>query len=170
MTKVLCGASRPIHFKGVATIVAKLFNLVCPDRAYFGQKDAQQVAVIRRMVRDLDFDLQVVVCPTVREADGLAMSSRNAYLTPAQRTEAVVISQSLAEAQEQVGRGERNAAAIIEMMTARIEAKSDGAIDYIAVVDARTLDRVDTLQGEIIVAVAVQFGKSRLIDNIQVEV
>lgn len=170
MTRVLCGTSRPIHFRGVATIVAKLFNLVCPNRAYFGQKDAQQVAVIRQMVRDLDFDLEVVVCSTVREADGLAMSSRNAYLTPEQRADAVVISQSLTEAQEQIGRGERNAATIIEMMTERINSKPDAAIDYIAVVDAQTLGRVDTLQDEIIIAVAVQFGKSRLIDNIQIEV
>ncbi len=170
MTRVLCGTSRPIHFRGVATIVAKLFNLVCPDRAYFGQKDAQQVAVIRQMVRDLDFDLEVVVCSTVREADGLAMSSRNAYLTPEQRADAVVISQSLTEVQEQIGRGERNAATIIKMMTERINSKPEAAIDYIAVVDAQTLGQVETLKGEIIIAVAVQFGKSRLIDNIQIKV
>ncbi len=170
MTQLLCGASRPVHFRGVATIVAKLFNLVSPDRAYFGQKDAQQVVVIRRMVRDLDFDLKIVVCPTVREADGLAMSSRNAYLTAEQRTEAVVISQTLTEAQEQVGRGERSAAAIIEMMTERIASKPNAAIDYISAVDAETLEKVETLQGKIIVAVAVQFVKSRLIDNIQIEV
>lgn len=170
ITKVLCGTARPIHFRGVATIVAKFFNLFCPDRAYFGQKDAQQAAVIRQMARDLDFSSQIVVCPTVREADGLAMSSRNAYLTPDQRADAVVISQSLAKAQEEVGRGQRDAAALIEMMTERINSKPDAIIDYIAVVDAQTLSRVETLRGEILIAVAVQFGKSRLIDNIQIEV
>ncbi len=170
MTRVLCGVSRPIHFRGVATIVTKLFNLVCPHRAYFGQKDAQQVAVIRKMVQDLNFDIEVVACPTVREADGLAMSSRNAYLTPTQRADAVVISQSLAEAQARVGRGERKAATLIEMIASRIQTKPDAVIDYISVVDARTMVPLDTLEGEVLIAAAVHFGRSRLIDNVQIEV
>lgn len=170
ITKTLCGASRPVHFRGVATIVAKLFNLVNPDRAYFGQKDAQQVAVIQQMAQDLDFDLQVVVCPTVREPDGLAMSSRNAYLTPAQRAEAVVLAASLAAAREKIHRGERQAAAITEMIATQINAKQHAVIDYIEVVDAATMAHVESLHGKIMIAVAVQFGKSRLIDNIQIEV
>jgi len=170
MAQVLCGQSRPTHFRGVTTIVAKLFHLVAPDRAYFGQKDAQQVAVIQQMVRDLDFDLQVVICPTVRETDGLAMSSRNTYLSPRQRAEAVVLSKSLFEAREVIAGGERRAGAVAQGIKVRISEVPDAVIDYIAVVDARTLADLDTLTGEVLIAVAARFGGTRLIDNIRVAV
>ena len=170
MTKALCGRSRPIHFRGVTTIVSKLFHLVTPDRAYFGQKDAQQVAVIKQMTKDLDFATEVVVCPTVREADGLAMSSRNAYLSPQHRKDAVVLSKSLFEAREMVTGGTRQAATIHQRISERICAVPDAVIDYVSVVDAVTLADLKTLRGEILIAVAVKLGGTRLIDNIQVEV
>lgn len=170
MTGVLCGASRPSHFRGVTTIVAKLFHLAAPDRAYFGQKDAQQVAVIEQMVQDLDFDIQVVICPTVREPDGLAMSSRNSYLSSRHRADAVVLSQALFEAQELIANGERRAGTVIRQIEARIHAVQDAVIDYVALVDARTLVDVETLSGEILIAVAVKLGDTRLIDNIRIEV
>ncbi len=170
MTQVLCGRSRPTHFRGVTTIVTKLFHLVTPDKAYFGQKDAQQVAVIQQMVRDLDFDLQVVVCPIEREADGLAMSSRNTYLSSRHRSEAVVLSQSLAEAQHMIEGGERQASAIIRRIREKIEAVQDAVIDYVSVVDADTLADLQTLEGEILIALAVKFDKTRLIDNIRITV
>ncbi len=170
MTQVLCGRSRPTHFRGVTTIVAKLFHLVTPDKAYFGQKDAQQAAVIQQMVRDLDFDLQVVVCPIQRETDGLAMSSRNTYLSPRHRSDAVVLSQSLVEAQHMIESGERSASAVTRFIRARIGAVQDAVIDYVSVVDADTLADLQTLDGEILIALAVKFGKTRLIDNIRITV
>jgi pantoate--beta-alanine ligase len=170
MTQVLCGRSRPTHFKGVTTIVAKLLNLVTPERAYFGQKDAQQARVIQQMVRDLDVDVQVVVCPIVRESDGLAMSSRNAYLTGRQRKDAVVLNQALREAAACVADGERSAAVIKALIERQIQTVEAAAIDYVAVVDADTLEVVDTLSGNILIAVAVAFGKSRLLDNIRIEI
>jgi pantoate--beta-alanine ligase len=170
MSQGLCGKSRPVHFRGVATIVTKLFHLVAPDRAYFGQKDAQQVAIIQRMVKDLNFDLEVVVCPTVREADGLAMSSRNAYLSPQHRADAVALSQSLFEARDMISKGERQAEAIRQHIESNIHAVPDAVIDYIAIVDALTLSDVSWLDGETLIALAVQLGGTRLIDNIRIRV
>lgn len=170
MSRVLCGKSRPAHFRGVTTIVTKLFHLVAPDRAYFGQKDAQQVAIIQQMVKDLDFDLEVVICPTVREADGLAMSSRNTYLSPQHRADAMALSQSLFEAQDMISKGERRAEAILQRIESNIRAVPDAVIDYIAIVDAQTLSDVSWLDGETLVALAVKLGGTRLIDNIRIRV
>jgi pantoate--beta-alanine ligase len=169
ITQVLCGKSRPTHFRGVTTVVAKLFHMVAPDRAYFGQKDAQQAAVIRQMVRDLNFDLQVVVCPIQREADGLAMSSRNTYLSPQQRDDAAILYRSLCEAarQIQVG-GQRSAKAVVQSIKKRIGAVPYAVIDYVEVVKADDLTALETLDGEILIALAVKFGHTRLIDNLQV--
>ena len=166
ITQVLCAKSRPTHFRGVTTVVSKLFHLVAPHRAYFGQKDAQQVAVIQQMVKDLAFDLAIVVCPIVREADGLAMSSRNANLSPRHRSDAVVLSRSLKEARRMIAGGERDPAVIIRRMERYIRAVPEAEIDYVAVVDARSLADMETLKGEVLVAVAVKFGTTRLIDNL----
>ncbi len=170
MTQVMCGRSRPTHFRGVTTIVAKLFNLVAPDRAYFGQKDAQQVAVICKMAHDLDFDLQVVVCPIVREDDGLAMSSRNTYLTANQRKHAPALYRSLQMASEMISNGERSASAVQNAIESQINAAEEAVIDYITLVNAQTMEEVHTLEGEILIALAVKFGATRLIDNIRVTV
>jgi pantoate--beta-alanine ligase len=170
LTQGLCGRSRPTFFRGVATVVAKLFHLVAPDRAYFGQKDAQQAAVIKQMVRDLDFELEVVVCPIVRESDGLAMSSRNAYLTPQQRADAPALNRALRAAEKQIAAGERRAAVIKAGIETRIQAVAEAVIDYVEVVDADTLAVRDTIAGNILIAMAVTLGKTRLIDNIQIEV
>lgn len=165
LTKGLCGKTRPIHFRGVCTVVGKLFNIVHPDRAYFGQKDAQQLAVIRRMVRDLNFDIEIVGCPIVREADGLAMSSRNTYLNEEERKAALVLSQVVRLGEELVEAGEKNAAVIKEKMIAHIEAEPLAKIDYVEIVDAQSLEPVSEIQGEILAAMAVYIGKTRLIDN-----
>ena len=171
ITRVLCGKSRPTHFRGVTTVVAKLFNLVAPDRAYFGQKDAQQVAVIRQMVRDMDFDLQVVVCPIQREADGLAMSSRNTYLSPRQRADAVILYNALCEVERQIREeGQRSAGAVAESIEKRIGAVPDAVIDYVEVVSSDDLTPISILEGEILIALAVKFGKTRLIDNLQLKI
>jgi pantoate--beta-alanine ligase len=171
ITRVLCGKSRPTHFRGVTTVVAKLFHMVAPDRAYFGQKDAQQVAVIKQMVRDLDFDLQVVVCPILREADGLAMSSRNTYLSPPHRMQAVILYRSLTEAARQIHEnGERSAAAIVQTIKEMIGTAPDAVIDYVEAVNADDLTALKTLQGDILIALAVKFGKTRLIDNILIKI
>lgn len=165
LTKGLCGKTRPIHFRGVCTVVGKLFNIVHPDRAYFGQKDAQQLAVIRRMVRDLNFDIEIVGCPIVREADGLAMSSRNTYLNEEERKAALVLSQAVRLGEELVEAGEKNAAVIKEKMIAHIEAEPLAKTDYVEIVDAQSLEPVSEIQGEILAAMAVYIGKTRLIDN-----
>lgn len=170
MTKGLCGVSRPVFFRGITTVVTKLFNIVAPDRAYFGQKDAQQAAVIRQMVRDLDFDLEVVVCPTVRESDGLAMSSRNSYLSPRQRSDATVVSQALFEAKAAIDGGERQACVVMDQIKNQIKGVQEAVIDYVAVVDAKTLADLDTLHGEVLIAVAIDLGDTRLIDNIAIEI
>lgn len=170
MVKALCGASRPGHFRGVTTIVAKLFHLAAPHRAYFGEKDAQQVTVIKQMARDLDFDLQVVACPTVRESDGLAMSSRNSYLSDHQRKEAVVISKSLFEARDMINAGETSAQKVVDHIESRISAVDLAVIDYVAVVDANTLAELDLLTDQILIAVAAKFGRTRLIDNIRIDI
>ena len=169
LSKGLCGASRPGHFRGVTTVVAKLFNIVGPDRAYFGQKDAQQAAVIKRMARDLDMGVEIVVMPIVREADGLAMSSRNAYLSAREREEAILLSRGLAEAERLFEGGERRAAALVEAVRKTIAQAPDAKVDYIEAVDAETLERVEMIRGRTLLAVAVFVGKTRLIDNAVLE-
>jgi|UniRef100_A0A7C3UUP5 pantoate--beta-alanine ligase len=165
LTEGLCGRSRPGHFQGVTTVVGKLFNIVMPDISVFGQKDAQQAFVIKRMVRDLNLPVKIIVAPTVREKDGLAMSSRNIYLTPKEREEAVVLYRSLMMAKEMIEKGERNPNLIIGKMREMIE-ETSGKIDYISIVDTKELREVDLIKGEVLIALAVYFGKARLIDNI----
>ncbi len=162
------GASRPGHFRGVATVVARLFELVRPDRAYFGQKDAQQLLVIRKMVADLDMNMEVVAVPTVREPDGLAMSSRNTYLNPEERKQAAVLYQALTLAQKLYGEGERDAAAIRKQMTALIQQQPLADIDYISIAAAETLDELDELKPLTLISMAVRIGDTRLIDNVVV--
>lgn len=165
LTKGLCGKTRPTHFRGVCTVVSKLFNIVAPDRAYFGQKDAQQLAVIRRMVRDLNFDLEIVGCPIVREADGLAKSSRNTYLSEAERKAAVILHKGLVEGENLLKSGETDAAKIVDAIKGKIESEPLAKIDYVEVVDWNTLKPIEKVQGEVLAAVAVYIGKTRLIDN-----
>ena len=169
LTTELCGKTRPIHFRGVQTVVLKLFHIVTPDRAYFGQKDAQQLAVIRRMVKDLNVDTQIIGCPIIREADGLAKSSRNTYLSTEERQAALVLSRSLKAGKALVDAGETNAAAIKSAITAELEKEPLAKIDYVDVVDFDTITPVETLDGSILVAIAVYIGKTRLIDNFIVE-
>jgi pantoate--beta-alanine ligase len=160
------GASRPGHFRGVATVVAKLFNIVQPDRAYFGQKDAQQLVVIKKMVADLNMDLEIVGVPTVREPDGLAMSSRNIYLNPEERKAALVLYQALTLAQKLWSQGEKDAQAIRQKMTGLIQKQPLAHIDYISIADAETLDELDIVKPPAIVSLAVKIGRTRLIDNV----
>ena len=168
LTDRLCGASRPGHFDGVATVVAKLFHIVEPDRAYFGLKDAQQVAVVERMVRDLHFPVEIIPCPTVREKDGLAVSSRNVYLSKEEREQATVLSAGLREVAEKVQAGEMTRSRqVIDYLQGRISSKPLARIDYVDVLTYPDLTPVDALQGQrILVAVAVHFGSTRLIDNV----
>ena len=165
LTDVLCGKSRPVHFRGVCTVVSKLFNIVAPDRAYFGEKDAQQLAVIRRMVRDLNFDIEIVGCPIIREADGLAKSSRNTYLSEEERKAALILSRSLELAKDALANGERNADRIREIISENIKTEPLSRIDYVEVSDLFTLERQDIIKSDILVAIAVYIGKTRLIDN-----
>lgn len=165
ITAELCGRTRPTHFRGVCTIVAKLFNIAMPDRAYFGQKDAQQLAVIRKMVRELDFDLEIVACPIVREADGLAKSSRNTYLNAAERKAALVLSRAVELGSRLAAGGERDADKITAAMRALIEEEPLARIDYVKAVDADTIRPLSRLQGRSLVALAVYIGSTRLIDN-----
>mgnify|MGYP006351502963 FL=1 len=164
-TELLCGAVRPVHFRGVCTVVGKLFNIVTPDRAYFGQKDAQQLATIRRFVRDLNFGLEIVPCPIVREADGLAKSSRNTYLSPVERKAALILSKSLALGKKAVDEGERDASKVVSIITESLQTEPLARIDYVEVVDFENIQRVETISGETLVAIAVYIGKTRLIDN-----
>lgn len=164
-TELLCGAVRPIHFRGVCTVVGKLFNIVCPDRAYFGQKDAQQLATIKRFVRDLDFDIEIVPCPIVREDDGLAKSSRNTYLSAEERQAALILSKSLKKGKEAIENGERQAAAVINIIKENLQTEPLARIDYVEVVDFTNIQRVERIEGETLVAIAVYIGKTRLIDN-----
>ena len=166
LTKPLEGDSRPTHFRGVTTIVNKLFNIVRPTNAYFGQKDAQQALVIKKMAADLNMNLKVVVCSTVREPDGLAMSSRNVYLSPEQQKAAPVLYKSLLLAKDLFASGERNAAAILEQMTALIQKEPLAKIDYISISDTETLAELKTIKKSALVSMAVRFGNTRLIDNI----
>lgn len=169
MPKQLCGKTRPIHFRGVCTVVSKLFNIVTPDKAFFGQKDAQQLAIIRQMVRDLSYGIEIVGCPIVREADGLAKSSRNTYLSEAERQAALVLSESVFLGQKMVAEGETDANKIVTAMTEHIQAQPLAKIDYVSAVDGVTMDPVDRIAGTVLVAMAVYIGKTRLIDNFIVE-
>ena len=166
ITEVLCGADRPGHFDGVTTVVAKLFNIVQPDVAYFGQKDAQQALVICRMVKDLDFPLHIRICPTVREPDGLAVSSRNQYLNPTQRQEAPCLYKALTAARGAIVSGQRQCDAIIDQIRGIIESADQAKIDYIAIVDLEQLGGQRVIDRPVLIALAVQIGSARLIDNI----
>ncbi len=167
---VLCGRSRPGHFAGVATVVARLFEAVSPDKAYFGAKDFQQTVVVRRMVAERNMPVELVVCPTVREADGLAMSSRNAYLSADQRRQAAALSQALFRARDMIARDRPPAADVIGAVRRHLaEAAGDGRIDYVAVVDPTDLTDVQTTDRPVLIALAVSFGDTRLIDNVMVD-
>ena len=165
LTEELCGISRPIHFRGVCTVVSKLFHIVQPDRAYFGKKDAQQLAVIRHMVDDLNMNLEIIGCPIVREADGLAKSSRNTYLNDAERQAALVLSQAIAVGTELVRNGETNCDIILKQMKQHIEKEPLAKIDYVKMVDAETMQQIPLLDRPALCAMAVYIGKTRLIDN-----
>lgn len=169
LTKELCGLSRPVHFRGVCTVVTKLFNIVTPDRVYFGQKDAQQLAVIKRMVKDLNMPLTITGCPIIREEDGLAKSSRNTYLSPEERKAALVLSRSIFLGKEMVENGERDCKKILAAMTAEIEKEPLAKIDYVKIVDLDTMQQVEKIDRGILAAIAVYIGKTRLIDNFMYE-
>lgn len=169
LTEELCGLSRPVHFRGVCTVVSKLFHIVTPDRAYFGQKDAQQLAIIKRMVLDLNMDVEIIGCPIVREEDGLAKSSRNTYLSKEERQAALVLSKAVALGESLVKNGETDSKKIIGEMTALIEKEPLAKIDYIKVVDALTMHQIDAIDRPILCAMAVYIGKTRLIDNFMQE-
>ncbi|MCL5283018.1 MAG: pantoate--beta-alanine ligase [Planctomycetes bacterium] len=169
VSEPLCGRFRPGHFRGVATVCAKLFNIVGADRAFFGQKDAQQVAVIQRMVADLNMPLEIVVCPTVREPDGLAVSSRNQYLSPQERREATVICRSLQRSAELIRTGEKDAARITDQMREVLGQVSAFQVEYVSIVDAASLEDLPRVQGRVLIAVAGRLGSTRLIDNIVVD-
>lgn len=165
----LCGKSRPIHFRGVCTVVSKLFNIVSPDRAYFGQKDAQQLAIIKKMVKDLDFDIEIVGCPIIREEDGLAKSSRNTYLSPDERKAALFLSRAVRKGQEIISAGMESDSVLSEMRKV-IQAEPLARIDYVSMVDALTMQDVEKVDRDVLVAMAVYIGKTRLIDNFSFEV
>lgn len=169
LTGGLCGKTRPIHFRGVCTVVSKLFNIVVPDRAYFGQKDAQQLAVIRHMVSDLNFGIEIVGCPIIREEDGLAKSSRNTYLNEEERKAALILNKALTEGRKLVESGEKDADAVRRVITDKINTEPLAKIDYVEVVDWNTLETVEKIDGPILTAIAVYIGKTRLIDNFIVE-
>lgn len=169
LTSELCGLTRPTHFRGVCTIVSKFFNIVCPDRAYFGQKDAQQLAVIKRMARDMKYGIEVIGCPIVREEDGLAKSSRNTYLSAEERAAALCLSRAIFAGQAMVEQGERDVKTVLDAMRAIIEAEPLAKIDYVKMVDFNTIEQIDTISGSILCAIAVYIGKTRLIDNFILE-
>jgi len=170
LTEKLCGRSRPGHFRGVTTVVLKLFNLVQPHRAYFGEKDYQQLVVIKKMVSDLNLDLQIIGCPTVRESDGLAMSSRNAYLSPQERLSALCLSRSLAKAEELIRGGEKSPQSIINEISKVIEKEPGAKIDYVAVCHPETLGDLESIDSQALIALAVKIGPARLLDNRLVKV
>lgn len=171
LTDVLCGSKRPGHFDGVCLVVSKLFNIIQPDKAYFGQKDAQQVTVIKRMVRDLNFDVEIVVCPIVREVDGLAKSSRNVYLSQEERQAALVLSHSLEVAKNALENGERNASVLKAALLSCIVQEPLAEIDYVEIVDSESLQVLKgKITSSILIPVAVFIGKTRLIDNITYEI
>ena len=166
LTQGLCGKSRPTHFRGVTTVVAKLFNIVSPARAYFGQKDAQQLAVIAKMTYDLNMSVEIIPCPIVREPDGLAMSSRNVYLSADDRKQAIILYQSLTEAKELIKSGETSAHTVKEKITSMLSSKNSAIIDYVEIVDFGTLKPMEIIASPTLIALAVKFGNTRLIDNI----
>ncbi len=165
LTKELCGITRPTHFRGVCTVVNKLFNIVMPDRAYFGEKDAQQLAVIRRMVKDLNIPIEIIGCPIIREPDGLAKSSRNTYLSPEERKAALVLYKSISAGKQLVSSGEKRAEIIIQKMTEILTAEPLARIDYVKIVDAETMQPISEIDRPYLAAIAVYIGKTRLIDN-----
>ncbi len=169
ITEVMEGSARPGHFRGVSTVVLKLFNIIEPTKAYFGQKDAQQVTVIKKMVKDFNMNLEIITCPTVREADGLAMSSRNTYLSPEQRRAAPMLYQALLMAKERAAQGEWDAVAIRKEMTRLIQKESLADIEYISIADNETLKEIHRIKYPALVSMAVKFGRTRLIDNIVLE-
>ncbi|MGN0331624.1 MAG: pantoate--beta-alanine ligase [Lachnospiraceae bacterium] len=169
LSETLCGKTRPIHFQGVCTVVSKLFHIVAPDRAYFGQKDAQQLAIIRKMVKDLNFDLEIVGCPIVREEDGLAKSSRNTYLNEEERKAALCLSKAVKKGQKVIHTG-CEAKEVLDEMKRIIEVEPLARIDYVSMVDALTMQPVDSVENDVLVAMAVYIGKTRLIDNFSYEV
>ena len=170
LSEPLCGRSRPGHFRGVAAVCAKLFNIVQPDIAFFGQKDAQQAIIVQRMVADLNMPLKIVVCPTIREIDGLAMSSRNRYLTPKGRKDAVLLYAALQKAGVFIAAGQRKSSELISEMEKILKISRQIKIEYISIVDARTLNELDEVKGKVLIALAVKIGQARLIDNIVVDV
>lgn len=170
LTTELCGKSRPVHFRGVQTVVLKLFHIVTPDRAYFGQKDAQQLAVVKRMVRDLNVGTEIIGCPIIREADGLAKSSRNTYLNEQERQAALVLNRSLQAGRALVEAGERNAAVIKRAIIQELDKEPLAEIDYVDIVNFETITPAETLEGTVLAAIAVFIGKTRLIDNFIVQV
>ena len=169
LSENLCGKTRLIHFRGVCTVVSKLFHIVAPDKAYFGQKDAQQLAIIRKMVRDLNFGIEIVGCPIIREEDGLAKSSRNTYLNPQERQAALCLSRAVKRGQELIAPG-MDSEAVLKEMRAVIEAEPLARIDYVSMVDALTMRDVEKVDRDVLVAMAVYIGKTRLIDNFSYEV
>lgn len=170
LTSVLCGSKRPGHFDGVCLVVSKLLNIVTPDKAYFGQKDAQQVAVIKRMVRDLNIDVEIVACPIIREEDGLAKSSRNTYLSEEERKAALVLSRSLERAKDALLNGERNADKVKEIINEELNKEPLSRIDYVEIVDSDSLENVETIEKSVLIPIAVFIGKTRLIDNFTFEI
>ena len=169
LTAGLCGKSRPTHFRGVCTVVTKLFNIVAPDRAYFGEKDAQQLAVIKRMVRDLNIDIEIIGCPIVREKDGLAKSSRNTYLSIEERNAATILNKALTLAKEKIQSGERNSKVIIKLIEEILNSEKLARVDYIEVVDSLSMEGVERIEKSVLVAIALFIGKTRLIDNFTYE-
>ncbi|WP_133016184.1 pantoate--beta-alanine ligase [Clostridium cuniculi] len=169
LTAGLCGKSRPTHFRGVCTVVTKLFNIVAPDRAYFGEKDAQQLAIIKRMVRDLNIDIEIIGCPIVREKDGLAKSSRNTYLSVEERNAATILNKALTLAKEKIQSGERNSKVIIKLVEEILNSEKLARVDYIEVVDSLSMEGVERIEKSVLVAIAVFIGKTRLIDNFTYE-
>lgn len=161
----LCGASRPVHFKGVQTVVTKLFHIIPADRAYFGQKDAQQLAIIRRMVIDLNFDIEIIGCPIIREEDGLAKSSRNTYLSEEERKQAVILNQSLEEAMQAIRAGEKDALKVKEIIIKKLNTCPLARIDYVEVVSFDNIQPIERIEGAVLIAIAVYIGTTRLIDN-----
>lgn len=168
LTEELCGLSRPVHFRGVCTVVTKLFNIVTPDRAYFGQKDAQQLAIIKRMVKDLNMPLEIVGCPIVREEDGLAKSSRNTYLSKEERKAALVLSRAVFLGEKMVRDGERDCSKVLDAMKKEIEKEPLAKIDYVKMVDLLTMQQIEKIETGVLAAMAVYIGNTRLIDNFMI--
>jgi len=168
ITKLLEGSSRPTHFQGVTTIVAKLFNIIQPTRAYFGQKDAQQAVVLKQMVSDLNFDIELIICPIIREANGLAQSSRNKYLSAEQRERATILNRALLKTQSAYLSGERNGEKLRQIMRSMVDQEKLATLDYVSVADPKTLIELDDVAGEALLSMAVFFGNTRLIDNLLV--